>query len=95
MFEESAELDPFGFHAPFYRAVLALERKNGKIAETYATRALRAEPYRYDALFIKGLALEYQGKYKEAVKAYQDVLRLYPIHPQAEMTLKRARDKVI
>lgn len=89
LFEESLRLDPQGYGAAYYRAVLALERNQPRDMLGYADWALQNDPYSYEALFLKGLALESLGRTSEAARAYEEVLRLFPPHAAAREGLRR------
>jgi len=92
LFEESMEVDPRGYGAPYYRAVLALEQDQPEAAYQYAKRATRIDPNSYEALFIRAFALEQMKRTEEAKEDYRKVLRLFPPHTPAREGLRRMNE---
>ncbi len=69
---------PADFSAHFNLGALALRRKDAPLAIEHLRAALVAEPEQPAALNTLGAALEAEGKFDEAARQFQHVLRIQP-----------------
>ena len=88
-FEDAARINLHSFDALFYRSWLALEQGQFAVSLDYADRALVNMPHSFDALHIKGLALEKLHRNDKAAEIFQQVLSLFPPHEGAQTALPR------
>ena len=62
----------------FHAAKIITQTVEGSQAAAYIHRLIESFPSRYDLHFFLGLALEYQGKAREALEEFQTALELNP-----------------
>jgi antitoxin component YwqK of YwqJK toxin-antitoxin module/Tfp pilus assembly protein PilF len=63
-----------------------MNKQPNRAIETY-TEGLKLMPYQYSLLYNRGICYENAGKYKEAIKDYQDAIQGNVYHTQSHMRL--------
>ncbi len=89
-FVRSSRLDPREADAYIGRANVWLDKDRAIEAQAFAEAALRVAPGSANAYNIRGIALDIQGRRAEAVRAFQEAVRLDP-SPTFVQNLERAQ----
>ena len=89
-FVRASRLDPRDADAYLGRANVQLEKDRPAEAEAFAEAALRFQPGNANAYNILGIALGIQGRQAEAIRAFQQAVRLDPT-PTFAQNLERAQ----
>ena len=91
-FVRAARLDPRDADAFLRRANVRLERDRPAEAQAFAEAALQVRPQSANAYNLLGIALDLQGRRAEAIRAFQEAVRLDP-SPAFVQNLARARHR--
>ncbi len=84
---ETTESNPFVAEAWDMLGLIAQRRKDWARAKGYHIRALSLEPYRAASHYNLGIALEGDGRLREAAQAYQTAVRIEPSDAEAQNNL--------
>ena len=75
-FNQVINAKPYLAEPYFYRAVAKLSLEDYRGAEQDCDNCLSRNPFMVNAYQVRGLALVYQGRYEDAMKAFREGLRL-------------------
>ena len=75
-FNQVINAKPYLAEPYFYRAVAKLSLEDYRGAEQDCDNCLNRNPFMVNAYQVRGLALVYQGRYEDAMKAFREGLRL-------------------
>jgi len=79
-FQEIADKDPSNAAAYAYLGKIATEEENYLKATKYITEAIKLDSKNYDYWIDYGNALRYQGKYPDAIKAWNKAVEIDPTY---------------